>query len=77
LPNIAAEHAAAPQSLYLQDFNPYLNFHQPCGVPEQVSNAKGKESKRYRWYATPWEILRQSPGVVGYLKAGVTMLIPG
>jgi len=70
---IAAEHAAAIQSFYLQYFNPYLNFHRPCGVPEKVINAKGKEKKRYRWYATPWEILRQSPGVAGYLKGEVTV----
>jgi len=69
---IAAEHAAAVQSFYLQYFNPYLNFHRPCGVPERVINAKGKEKKRYRWYATPWEILRQLPGVAGYLKGDLT-----
>jgi hypothetical protein len=69
---IAAEHAAALQSFYLQYFNPYLNFHRPCGVPERVINAKGKERKRYRWYATPWEILRQLPGVAGYLKGDLT-----
>jgi hypothetical protein len=70
---IAAKHAAALQSFYLQYFNPYLNFHRPCGVPERVINAKGKEQKRYRWYATPWEILRQLPGVAGYLKGDLTV----
>jgi transposase InsO family protein len=70
---IAAEHAPAMQSFYLQYFNPYLNFHRPCGVPERVINAKGKEQKRYRWYATPWEILRQLPGVAGYLKGDLTI----
>jgi transposase InsO family protein len=70
---IASEHAAALQSFYQQYFNPYLNFHRPCGVPERVINAKGKEQKRYRWYATPWEILRQLPGVAGYLKGDLTM----
>jgi transposase InsO family protein len=69
---IAAEHAAAMQSFYVQYFNPYLNFHRPCGVPERVVNAKGKERKRYRWYATPWEILRQLPGLAGYLKGDLT-----
>jgi hypothetical protein len=38
-----------------------------------VVDAKGKEKKPYRWYATPWEILRQLPGVTSYLKTGVTM----
>jgi hypothetical protein len=42
-------------------------------VPERVINAKGKEQKRYRWYATPWEILRQLPGVAGYLKGDLTV----
>jgi transposase InsO family protein len=70
---IGTKHAAALQCFYQQHFNPYLNFHRPCGVPERVINAKGKEKKRYRWYATPWEILRQLPGVAGYLKPGVTM----
>jgi hypothetical protein len=27
----------------------------------------------YRWYATPWEILRQLPEVVGSLRPGVTI----
>jgi hypothetical protein len=40
---IAAVHAAAMQSFYLQYFNPYLNFHRPCGAPERVINTKGKE----------------------------------
>jgi transposase InsO family protein len=70
---IAAEHAAAVQSFYVQYFNPYLNFHRPCGVPERVVNARGKEKKQYRWYATPWEILRQLPGIAGYLRADLTV----
>ena len=51
---------------------PVLNFHRPCGVPELVVNAKGKR-RVYRWYATPWEILRQLPDVAGHLKAGCTI----
>ena len=27
----------------------------------------------YRWYATPWEILRQLPGIAGYLNPEITM----
>jgi hypothetical protein len=27
----------------------------------------------YRWYATPWQVLRQLPGVAGHLRAGVTI----
>ena len=67
--HIASEHAEAFHQFYREHFHPYLNFHRPCGVPEVVTHAKGKHKRVYRW-ATPWEILRQSPGVAGYLKAG-------
>ena len=66
--HIAAPHAAEIASFYQNHLNPYLNFHRPCGVPELVVNAKGKEKRVYRWYATPWEILRQLPDVASYLK---------
>ena len=71
--HIAAPHAAAIESFYEDYFNPYLNFHRPCGVPEQVVNGKGKVKRVYRWYATPWEILRQLPGVASHLKPDVTL----
>jgi transposase InsO family protein len=71
--HIAAPHAAAIQAFYEEHFNPYLNFHRPCGMPERVVNPKGKEKRVYPWYATPWEILRQLPGVAGHLKEDVTI----
>lgn len=71
--HIAAQHAAAITDFFQEHLNPYLNFHRPCGVPELVVNAKGKEKRVYRWYATPWEILRQLPDVASHLKAGVTI----
>jgi transposase InsO family protein len=70
---IAAPHAVAIGEFYQQYFNPYLNFHRPCGVPELVGNDQGKVKRRYRWYATPWEILRQLPDVARYLKPGLTI----
>ena len=70
---IAAEHEVAVQSFYVQYFNPYLNFHRPCGVPERIVNAKGKEKTEYRWYATPWGILRQLPGLAGHPRPDLTV----
>jgi len=70
---IRAAHAEAISEFYARHFNPYLNFHRPCAVPERVVSEKGKVKKIYRWYATPWEILRQLPGIAGYLKAEVTI----
>jgi transposase InsO family protein len=71
--HIAAPHAAAVEAFYEEHLNPYLNFHRPCGVPEEVVSAKGKVKRVYRWYATPWEILRQLPGLAGHLKSDVTV----
>jgi transposase InsO family protein len=70
--HIAATHAQAIEAFYQQHFNPYLNFHRPCGVPEVVTHAKGKQRRVYRWYATPWEILRQMPAVARYLRPDIT-----
>ena len=71
--HIQSQHAAAIQEFYKRSFNPYLNFHRPCGVPEIVTNAKGKQRKIYRRYETPLEILRQLPEVTQYLKPGQTL----
>jgi transposase InsO family protein len=66
--HIAAEHAHAIAGFYQEHFNPYLNFHRPCGVPETIVNGKGKQRRIYRWYATPWEILRQLPDLARHLR---------
>ena len=71
--HIAAAHADAVQQFYERYFNPYLNFHRPCGVPEIVTSAKGKRKRIYRWYATPWQILRQLPEVARCLKPELTI----
>lgn len=71
--HIAAPHAAAVQSFYEKYFNPYLNFHRPCGVPETVEGEHGKQRRVYRLYATPWEILRQLPEFHSHLRTGITI----
>ena len=71
--HIRAEHAEAINEFYQEHLNPYLNFHRPCGVPEVVTGAKGKQRRIYRWYATPWEILRQMPDLARYLKPSLTV----
>jgi transposase InsO family protein len=70
--HIASAHAEAFDEFYRQHFTPYLNFHRPCGVPEVTVTGKGKQKRVYRWYATPWEILRQLPGLAGFLRAELT-----
>lgn len=68
--HIASQHAEAFDQFYREHFNSYLNFHRPCGVPEIRVTAKGKQKRVYRWYATPWEILRQLPDLARHLKPG-------
>jgi len=71
--HIRSVHAEAINKFYREQFNPYLNFHRRCGVPEVVTEAKGKQRRIYRWYATPWEILRQLPDLARYLKPELTV----
>ena len=59
--HIAAAEAEGINAFYEEHLNGYLNYHRPCGVPEVKTDAKGKRRRFYRWYATPWEILRQLP----------------
>ena len=70
---IAAEHAQDIDAFYQRYFNPYLNFHRPCGQPERIVDARGKQKFVYRRYATPWEVLRglsqALPEGQSYLKA--------
>jgi hypothetical protein len=70
---IASFNAQAIGAFYREYLNPYLNFHRPCAVAETVANAKGKQRRVYRWYATPWQILRHLPGIASYLKPDVTI----
>ncbi len=69
---IGATHAEAISAFYRDHFNPYLNFHRPCGVPETITDTKGKQRRVYRRYATPWEILQQISDFAAYLKPGTT-----
>ena len=70
---IASRYARDIQVFYEIYLNPYLNFHRPCGQPEIVVGAKGKEKRIYRRYATPWETFQNLPEAASYLKPGQTI----
>ena len=76
-PHIQAEHAGAIHDFYHDHLNPYLNFHRPCDQAELTTDAKGKQKRTYRRYATPWEVLRQLPDAAQYLGPGQTMAARG
>ena len=71
---IAQSHAPDIHEFYRSSFNPYLNYHRPCGLPELIISEGGKEKYIYRKYATPWEVLRE---LILALPKGQTYLKPG
>ena len=46
--HIQSEHANAIHNFYRDHLNPYLNFHRPCGQPELINDAKGKQKLVYK-----------------------------
>ena len=71
---IAAEHAEDFQKYYTAHFNPYLNFHRPCGYATLTTNARGKRRRTYRHkdYRTPYEKLTSLPDWRKQLKEGIS-----
>lgn len=70
---ISQKHAPDINDFYIKYFNPYLNFHRPCGFATITTNSKGKQKKVYKTYLTPYEALKKIKDVEEYLKPGVTL----
>jgi len=70
---IGCGHAAAWQKFYTAYFNPYLNYHRPCGFATVVTDRRGKHQRRYRAndYRTPYEKLISLKNWKQYLKPGI------
>ena len=49
-------------------FNPYLNYHRPCGFPTIQTDQKGKKRKVYDVYLTPYDALKRILGANKFLK---------
>ena len=71
--HIASEHADQIQRFYTALFNPYLNYHRPCGFAQVRVDERGRRRRRYRHqdYVTPYEQLRSLPEAHRYLKDGL------
>jgi hypothetical protein len=50
----------------------YLNFHRPCGFATDKITDRGKITKVYDHYLTPYEKLKTIPGWEKYLKPQIT-----
>lgn len=69
------QHCASLVNVFCADhLNPYVNFHRPCFFPETITDAKGKERKRYRYeeMKTPYEKFKSLPNACDYLKPNIT-----
>jgi hypothetical protein len=71
---IPAEHAEEFQKFYAAHFNPYLNYHRPCGFATIETGARGKRRRRYPVgdYRTPFEKLVSLENWEQHLKEGIS-----
>jgi transposase InsO family protein len=71
--HIASQHADPIQRFYTAQFNPYLNYHRPCGFAQLLRDERGRQHRRYRVedYVTPYEKLRSLPEAHRFLKDGL------
>lgn len=71
---IGSDHAEAIQRFYTAHFNPYLNFHRPCGYALLKQGTRGRTGRVYPAddYRTPFEKLSSLSRWQQYLKLGLT-----
>jgi len=56
----------------MEYFNPYLNYHRPCGFATVTIDERGKRRKKYETWMTPYERLKSLENAESYLKPGIT-----
>lgn len=66
--HIQKQHAKKINDFYQTHFNTYVNYHRPSGYATTTINAKGKETKIYDLYETPYEHFKNLPGASTYLR---------
>lgn len=71
--HIPKRYAAAIDTFYRGHMDTYLNYHRPCGFPTLTIDRRGKETKKYDIYRTPFEQLQTIKHVEAYLRSGVSI----
>jgi len=71
--HIDTKFAAAVDHFHREHLNPYVNFHRPCAVPQVLTAPNGKRQRIYERWATPFELLRESPHCPSCLRSGVSL----
>ena len=59
----------------VEQLNPYINFHHPCAYAETITDAKGRQRKRYPYkkMMTPYEKFKSLEHAAQFLKPGITI----
>ena len=57
---------------YKNFFNPYLNFHRPCGFPTIEVDDKGRKKRIYHSYLPPYEALKGITEGHKFLKPNIS-----
>lgn len=72
--HIPQRFAALVNAFCRDHLNPYINFHRPCLFAETITDAKGRQRKRYPYalMMTPYEKLKSLPLAEQFLKPGIT-----
>ena len=73
--HIPQHHAQDINAWCIRYLMPYLNFHRPCGFPQEVVVGRyGKKKKKYpkENYLTPYKKLKSLPNAEQYLTRGLT-----
>lgn len=71
--HIPQKHAPKINTFYRNYFNPYLNYHRPCGFATITTDKRGKEKKVYNTYLTPFEKFMSLPKREQYLKDNMSI----
>ena len=72
--HIPQRFAALVNEFCCDHLNPYLNFHRPCLFAETITDAKGRQRKRYPYKLTmtPYEKLKSLPLAEQFLKPDIS-----
>ena len=72
--HIPQRFAAPVNALCREHLNPYVNFHRPCLFAQTITDAKGRQRKRYPYelMMTPYEKLKSLHEAQQFLKPGIT-----
>lgn len=73
--HIEQHHAPRINSFYQEHLNVYLNFHRPCGFATVTVDEKGRRSRKYETYQTPFERLQSLPQAERHLCPGISFKV--